>query len=214
MVATDTVVGIVGAVLLVAVMGGVFAYEYNNPAEAEDLSDAGQQEHFEEDYSGMSATDDIDGDGKPNYMDEDIDGDGTENGNDTSVSYHAERSGALGPSGGPVSNDLTFPFVVGNGSVHVTSTVTTSAQVANPLFPGNFVIELLRPDGSIADNQAYQPGGSNTFTVETQDDEIPAGTWSVRVSQNTVGTGGSADISVDVHYPDIAMGHGSTPEKR
>lgn len=34
MVATDTVVGIVGAVVLVAVMVGVFVYEYNNTAPA------------------------------------------------------------------------------------------------------------------------------------------------------------------------------------
>lgn len=216
MVATDTVVGIVGAVLLVAVMAGVFVYEYNNPAEPEDLSDAGRRASFEEDYEGMSAGDDIDGDGTPNYADKDLDGDGTENGNDTTVSTSFSMSGTVGPQvGGTVVPSLTQEFYVGNGSVHITATVTTSAQAPNPLFSGNFVVELLRPDGSVADNQASTPGGSSTMTVETQEgDEIPSGTWSIRVTQNTVGTGGSAEISGEVHYPmPPAEGHGNIPER-
>ncbi len=216
MVATDTVVGIVGAVLLVAVMAGVFVYEYNNPAEAEDLSDAGLQASFEEDYEGMSATDDIDGDGTANYADKDIDGDGTENGNDTMVSTSFSMSGAVGPQvGGTVAPSLSQVFYVGNGSVHITATVTTSVQAPNPLFAGNFVVELLRPDGSVADNQASSPGGSSTLTVETQEgDEIPTGDWTVRVTQNTVGTGGSAQIAGEVHYPmPAAEGHGNIPER-
>jgi hypothetical protein len=212
MVATDTVVGIVGAVLLVAVMAGVFAYEYNNPVDSgPGATDADQRAHFAAAFPGLSADDDIDHDGKANYVDDDLDGDGTPNAADSDVSVHSEMSGALGPAGGPVSNELRLEVLVGNGSVHVTSTVTVSAQVSNPLYSGNFVIELLRPDGSVADNQASTPGGTGTFTVETQPgDEIPAGSWAVRVTQNTVGTGGSAQIKADVHYPEpanTAAGH-------
>ncbi|MHB1261679.1 MAG: hypothetical protein ACYC2H_08165 [Thermoplasmatota archaeon] len=216
MVATDTVVGIVGAVLLVAVMAGVFVYEYNNPAEPADTSPAGLQASFEEKYQGLSAMDDIDQDGLANYNDTDVDGDGTENGNDTTVTTSFSMSGAVGPQvGGTVVPSLVQEFYVGNGSVHVTAEVTTSAQAPNPLFSGNFVVELLRPDGSVADNQASSPGGSNTMTVETQEgDEIPTGTWSIRVTQNTVGTGGSAQISGEVHYPaPAAEGHGNIPER-
>src|ERR1041385_3207350 len=87
MVATDTVVGIVGAVLLVAVMAGVFAYEYNNPATADASTDAGQKSTFTHDarFAALNATDDIDGDGTPNYKDADLDGDGVSNANDTEV---------------------------------------------------------------------------------------------------------------------------------
>lgn len=53
MVATDTIVGIVGAVVLVAVMGGVFAYEYNNVPD-----DGGEEmppiDHLMEEASGGS----------------------------------------------------------------------------------------------------------------------------------------------------------------
>ncbi|HUR25433.1 MAG TPA: hypothetical protein VM327_05405 [Candidatus Thermoplasmatota archaeon] len=210
MVATDTIVGIVGAVLLVAVMAGVFVYEYNNPAEAQDMSPSGQMAHFEEDYAGMSAGDDIDGDGQANYVDDDIDGDGTSNENDTDTAYHAEMSGAVGPSA-----TLSLEFYVGNGSVHVIATVDTALQAPNPLVSGNLIIELVRPDGSVADNQASSPGGPSSFTVETQEgDEIPAGDWKVVVRPNQVGLPSTADISADVHYPAItAEGHGHTPER-
>ncbi|MFA5944897.1 MAG: hypothetical protein WC876_10580 [Candidatus Thermoplasmatota archaeon] len=216
MVATDTVVGIVGAALLVAVMAGVFVYEYNNPAEAEDTSDAGLRAHFEEDYAGMSAGDDIDGDGTANYMDADLDGDDVNNENDTAVATTTSMSDALGPQvGGTVVPSLVLEFYVGNGSVHIMTTVTTSAQVSNPLFSGNFVMELLRPDGSIADTAASAPGGPNTFTLETQmEDEVPTGDWMVRVTQNQAGAGGNIDIASEVHYPmPMAEGHGHIPER-
>lgn len=216
MVATDTVVGIVGAVLLVAVMAGVFVYEYNNPAEPEDMSDAGRQASFEEKYAGMSALDDVDQDGMPNYNDTDVDGDGTDNGNDTKMGTSSSMSGAVGPQvGGTVVPSLELGFYAGNGTVHIMATVTTSAQASNPLFSGNFVVQLLRPDGSVADDAATTPGGSNTLTVEVQEgDEIPTGNWTVRVTQNTVGTGGSAQITAEVHYPDPKPeGQGAIPEK-
>ena len=210
MVATDTVVGIVGAVLLVAVMAGVFAYEYNNPAEPEDMSPAGQMEHFEEDYEGMSANDDIDGDGLANWQDDDLDGDGASNENDTMVATTTEQTGATGPQA-----TITMPFYVGNGTVHVTATVVTNLQAGNPLVSGNVIVELVRPDGSVADNQASTPGGSSTFTVETQEgDELPAGDWSVVVRPNQVGLPGTAQITAEVHYPaPAAEGHGHVPER-
>jgi hypothetical protein len=210
MVATDTVVGIVGAVLLVAVMAGVFAYEYNNPAEPEDLSPEGRMASFEEDYEGMSAGDDIDSDGTPNYLDHDIDGDGTNNENDTTVTTTHEMSGAAGPTA-----QLSLAFYAGNGTVHITATVTVALQVPNPLVSGNVIVELLRPDGSVADNQASTPGGSGTFTVETQEgDEIPAGEWRVVVRPNQVGVPITAEIDAEVHYPaPRAEGHGHIPER-
>src|SRR5688572_25141152 len=116
MVATDTVVGIVGAVLLVAVMAGVFVYEYNNPIE-EASGDAGARAHFEEDYAGLSATDDLDGDGAPNYLDEDLDDDGVANEEDDMVAVAVPVAGSIGGST-PVdpSDPFTVDFSVGNGT--------------------------------------------------------------------------------------------------
>jgi hypothetical protein len=209
MVATDTVVGIVGAVLLVAVMAGVFVYEYNNPAEPEDTTPEGRMAHFEEDYAGLSANDDIDDDGIPNYEDDDLDGDGSSNENDTEVAVTMESTQAIGQA------TTRLAFYVGNGSVHVTSTVSISLAVPNPLFAGNFIIELVRPDGTVADNQASTPGGASTFTVETQEeDEIPAGDWEIVIRPNQATTPAAAEVSIEVHYPAPTVeGHGHVPER-
>src|SRR5688572_28436495 len=119
MVATDTVVGIVGAVLLVAVMAGVFAYEYNNPVAAEDPgSEGGMRAAFASAYPGMSADDDVDEDGQANNADDDLDGDGTPNAADSDVSVHSEAGAVLGPAAGPSNPSFSHTFVVGNGSVH------------------------------------------------------------------------------------------------
>lgn len=208
MVATDTVVGIVGAVLLVTVMAGVFAYEYNNPAEAEATGDVGQRADFEEHYAGMSADDDIDGDGQVNYLDDDVDGDGTSNDNDTTVATTQEASGAvaLGPG-------FTTPFQVGNGSVHITSTVVLSTAL--PMYSGNFIVQLIDPDGVVVDDAASSPSGSGSLTVETSgDDEMKSGEWSIRVTVNQAGPGGTAQVTTEVSYPAPASeGHGHIPER-
>src|SRR5688572_1405226 len=154
MVATDTVVGIVGAVLLVAVMAGVFVYEYNNPAEAEDLTPEGRMAAFEGQYEGMSATDDVDGDDTPNYEDDDLDGDGTPNANDTATATAFSMNGQLGPAGTAVS----MPIYAGNGTVHIMATVTAALAVPNPLVSGNLIIQLVNPDGSVVADATITPG--------------------------------------------------------
>lgn len=201
MVATDTVVGIVGAVLLVAVMAGVFVYEYNNPvAEADPSSEDGMRAAFASRYEGMSADDDIDGDGAPNYRDDDLDGDGTPNGNDTEVATSTEGTGVLGPQAGPVTTEFILGVTVGNGSVHVVATVSLSTAV--PLYPGNFVVQLIDPDGTVVDDAASAPTGSATLSVETgEDDELKPGEWTVRVTNNQAGPGGTAQARAEVHYP-------------
>jgi hypothetical protein len=213
MVATDTVVGIVGAVLLVAVMAGVFVYEYNNPAEAEDTSDEGLRSSFEEHYEGMSADDDIDGDGTPNYLDDDIDGDDVSNENDTATTTTHEGSGAIGPSGGPVATSFSQEIAVGNGSVHIVATVTLSTPI--PVFAGNFIVQLIDPDGAVVDDQASAVGGSASLTVETDEEtEMKPGLWTVRITNNQAGTGGSASVAAEVHYPGPPPeGHGHVPER-
>lgn len=200
MVATDTVVGIVGAVVLVAVMAGVFVYEYNNAPEDGVESLAERQAHFEEDYLGMVATEDIDADGVANFEDDDLDGDGTNNTADQDVSVESSMTGAIGPAAGPVSNTVSLEFVVGTGAVHVTSTIQLST--AAPLYAGNFVIVLLDPDGTVVDTASSQPTGSASLTVESSENtEMKPGTWTVTVSNNQAGLGGNAGIAAAVHYP-------------
>jgi hypothetical protein len=80
-VASDTVVGIVGAVVLAGIMVGVFVYEYNNAATADGGGDGGDDrasriQAFQAAYGHLNATEDLDGDGKANFEDDDMDGQG------------------------------------------------------------------------------------------------------------------------------------------
>lgn len=81
MAATDTVVGIVGAVLLAGIMVAVFVYEYNNPPSPggppdPTLTDEQRVAQWSQDYPGLAAKEDMDLDGTPNYNDTDMDDNG------------------------------------------------------------------------------------------------------------------------------------------
>jgi hypothetical protein len=200
MVATDTVVGIVGAVALVAVMVGVFVYEYNNEPETADgvtMTDQENRTHFEADWAGLNATDDLDNDGQANYMDSDLDGDGVDNTNDTEeVAYTQDLSGSVGAQGG--SAVVTIPVEVATGAHEIVVTITTTGQSGLPHMAR---LTLVNPDGE------SQPGetGSGSLTVSAEATE--PGTWSVRVEQQQgVPMGGGAGTpftftgTAQVHY--------------
>lgn len=142
---SDTVIGIVGAVVLVAVMVGVFAYEYNNAPDTDiddgpDLStDAGKMAFFNDTYAGLDAREDLDGDGTANYLDEDIDGDGTLNAADNTTCVCDQTfTGSVGATSGadaPENNENTFFLGRGHkgGELTVTWSVTTNPVTNAPV---------------------------------------------------------------------------------
>src|ERR1041385_1045281 len=87
MVATDTLVGVAGAVLLAAVMIGVFVYEYNNAPSTTDMGHGKgplrTPADFAKAYPLLGANDDLDGDHVANYNDTDMDGNGMADANQT-----------------------------------------------------------------------------------------------------------------------------------
>jgi hypothetical protein len=200
MVATDTVVGIVGAVLLVAVMAGVFAYEYNNPAE-EVSGDASQRAHFEEDFVGLSANDDLDGDGTANYLDDDVDGDGTLNEEDEMLAVTVPVSGSIGANS-PVapSQPVTTGFSVGNGTEHVAGTITYTRTGAAALGLPTFAARIVDSSGdTVASATSTTSGNTVTMTFDVEE-PLMAGDYEVEVSQSTPGPGGSFSGSLEIHY--------------
>lgn len=202
MVASDTVVGIVGAVVLVAVMAGVFVYEYNNPATDDGVSGGGASLHeFTEQYPALDATQDLDGDGKSNLMDDDMDGDGTVNANDTDVGVSKAISGmrsqaVMGPDAGQ-----SFPFYVGNGSVHTVATITytrTAPPVGTAGTP-TFTATIVNDAGETVATSTPSGTSSVTLTAEIAEG-LPYGNYTVVVKQSTPSPGGAFSGTVDVHY--------------
>lgn len=202
MVATDTVVGIVGAVVLVAVMAGVFVYEYNNvPEDTQSLD--GEQSHFEADYPGLSASDDLDGDGTLNYLDDDLDGDGTSNAEDDMLAVSVDVAGNLGQNTG-MQAPFQKSFVIANGSEQIggmlSYTRTGSAALGLPTFAARIVDASGQ---SVATATSTTSGNTVTLTFDI-DEPMEAGTYNVEVSQPQPGPGGAFAGMLEVHY--------STPE--
>lgn len=200
MVATDTVVGIVGAVLLVAVMAGVFAYEYNNPAEG-GSQEAEARAHFEEDWPGISAGDDLDGDGTANFEDADMDGDGTQDVDDDSLAIEVPVSGSIGAST-PVAPSQPFrvEFTVGNGTEHLEGTIGYTRTGAAALGVPTFAARIVDADGeTVATATSTTSGNSVSMTFDVQE-PLLAGDYTVEVTQPGPGPGGSFTGALTVHY--------------
>lgn len=206
MVATDTVVGIVGAVVLVAVMAGVFVYEYNN-TEGEDLSVDEQQEHFEEDYEGLVATQDIDGDGIQNFNDTDLDGDGIENGEDTQITQTVPVDANVPAPSATGAGSFEMPFTVSNGTEHFQGTLTYTRQSGQVALP-NVQATITGPGGfSVTGSSSGTTAMTITFDVA---EPLVPGTYTLTLT-NT-GPAGPVPLGQDATVRGALEIHYVTPE--
>lgn len=204
MVATDTVVGIVGAVVLVAVMAGVFVYEYNN-TEGGASSIEEMQEHFEEDYAGLSATQDIDGDGIQNFNDTDLDGDGVNNTEDTEITQTIPVSANVAAPSPTGSAPYTQSFTVGNGTEHFQGTLTytrTNGAVAVP----NVQATLSGPSGSSTVTATSTTSGNTVTLTFNVEEPLEPGQYTLTLTNTApagpipVGQPATVTGTLEVHY--------------
>jgi len=212
MAATDTIVGIVGAVLLAAVMVGVFVYEYNN-APATVNADSESKEHFGLDYPSLNATGDLDGDHVANYLDNDMDGDGIANDNDTATAVTQRFSGSLGMVGQTATTDFKVHIDPGNDGSVFTLTYNTTAPLpgAAPRVP-TLEVSLLGPDGSSAGvtPQTTQSGSAVTSVMTVSG--LDGGEYTVRVTATVSGPqaasfGVKAVLDYGAGHPGATMAH-------
>jgi hypothetical protein len=208
MVATDTVVGIIGAVVLVAVMGGVFVYEYNNAPEAS--SDMESQEHFEEDFAGLSATQDMDGDGTANYLDDDIDGDGVANAQDTELTQIVAVTKNVPAPSATASGSATQGFTVQNGSIHFQGSLSYTRPNGAVAVP-NVQASITGPGGFSANGVATTSGNTVTITFDVEE-ELVAGDYTLTLTNTgpagpiPAGQAASVTGNLEIHYATPADG--------
>ncbi len=185
---SDTIIGIVGAMVLVTVMVGVFAYEYSNapeplsPAIDPDSSE-GKMLAFAAAYPSLNASDDLDGDSLANYEDDDIDGDGISNADDDDVLVHTTFSGNVAtrtPANNPV--DASNKFVINSGfkggMVKVTWTFTSTPTGAPP---DELTVSITGPGDIVCDNSAngeaicdLAPAVAGEYTIEVRHSNLAA----------------------------------------
>ncbi len=178
-------VGIVGAVVLVSVMVGVFVYEYNNVDE-QPLPDS----EFHERFPTLNATGDMDCDGTPNAEDDDMDGDGTPNDEDDSSSVHQMTTGSLGPGTPANINSVSHGFCVDAGNLGGTVDVTVDPNAATP---GGFEIVLTFPDGT----EDVRSGIGVSFTLDA---DAAQGSYTVTVRTSGISPGGSVEMMSTINY--------------
>lgn len=206
MVATDTVVGVAGAILLAAVMVGVFVYEYNNgPATVmgagKGPSDADKRTTFAAAYPLLGASDDLDGDHNPNFNDTDMDG---------NLVSDANQAGDLlvrGQFGGqtatpPATTTQVHLLVIGKGDQHLHAELNYTVTIPLPGAPRVPVLELvlLGPDGSTAaqTQTATQNGGNVNERIDSG--ALPAGNYTLKLNQTQAGPSEQYDVNFALDY--------------
>lgn len=204
MVATDTVVGIVGAVVLVGVMAAVFVYEYNNAPE----SDVGLSEaEFRERYPGLGPGDDIDGDGTANLDDADMDGDDQPNGEDADQTVTFSFSKEIGPQAGPAATgNASFAFDVGRGNAHLEAYLNYTTVLPAPAPPVP-AFQLLLQDGDGVEQAVGTSSQSDTAVTVSVATGSPlaVGGYTFEVTQGDAGPGGNVALVVLIHYGEHAQ---------
>ena len=186
MVATDTVVGIVGAVVLAAVMVGVFAYEYNNAPEDLPGGTGGGDDRlaqFRTHYPLLNATGDIDGDGMANLDDADLDNDGIDNGNDTTVAVSIPFSGTGQPGASPVTHTKEFQVQEGMAGLEVVLSYNSTTPAPLPPSPAiSFTVD--GPEARVGTSNAAAPAtGSTAYQPRFSTEEsLAPGAYKVTVT--------------------------------
>ncbi len=183
---SDTIIGIVGAVVLVAVMVGVFAYEYSNAPEdagpaIDPESEEGKMAAFSSTYPTLNATDDIDGDGEANYMDDDIDGDGVPNAEDNMTCVCAMSIGGTVAATSPTNTnpaDTSNTFTIHQGATGGMATVTwTVTRAPGGTLVGDLSVSI---QGAAACTKMDGTGDARMAMCDLTG--LEPGTYTIRVS--------------------------------
>ncbi|MGB1586766.1 MAG: hypothetical protein ACPHID_06960 [Thermoplasmatota archaeon] len=186
---SDTIIGIVGAVVLVSVMVGVFAYEYNN-VDTDEPTEAEQQAQREADFAAMydslDPNGDLDGDGVSNVNETDLDGDGINNTEDDAFQFSRvlDASGAI--AAGPPATGYSLSFDAEDGVGHVMLELRHDAilEQAGQQQP-SLSVTLTDPTGlSLPVTITY--GAQTVYSIDHSLDVAP-GTYTLSVQPFSVG---------------------------
>lgn len=204
---SDTVIGIVGAVVLVSVMVGVFAYEYNN-ADAPDEgpmepTESEKRDTFNETFLGLDPDGDLDGDGVPNWNETDLDNDGINNTEDDVFEYMQTFDAGGAVTAAPNSNGYSLTFEAEEGVTHVMLSLSHAQRAAGNQNLAPLEVSLSHTGGNPTASPTVA-GGTVTYVIDVQD--AGPGTYTLTVNPFTVAGTVSADPgtavtgSIEFHY--------------
>lgn len=195
---SDTIIGIVGAVVLVSVMVGVFAYEYNN-VDTDEPTEAEQQAQREADFAAMydslDPNGDLDGDGVSNVNETDLDGDGINNTEDDVFEYSRDFDAGGSIAAAPNAAPYSLTFEAEEGLRHVMLSLSHPERVAGDQTALALTVELAA-NGETRTATASVSGGVATYTIDWMD--VGPGTYTLTVSPFTAGGALAVDPGTQV----------------
>lgn len=184
---SDTLIGIIGSVLLVGIIIGVFVYEYNN-VEEQSAEEMALEAFARSDYSHMEARGDIDGDGTPNFQDTDMDGDGVHDTVDAEIAVTFNLTNDFGPAlAGEIGSHQAEAFQ-GASAIDVQITVAPTSPVGVLPVAEQFSASLMV-------NGVEVVGGSLTLSAPGE-----AGNIVLAVSADATTFGGSYAGTLTITY--------------
>lgn len=205
MASTDTVVGIVGAVLLAGIMVAVFAYEYANPATPAGPppdSSTLHQATFAREFPALNATDDIDGDQVPNYNDTDLDGNGMADANQTGDFRFTAHFSDTSPAPPATTYSKDFALHVGQGNAGIKAWLNWTVTAPLPQLPTspNFSYQLMHDGEAVGSvGQVSATGTSRSIPLDVPADQVP-GTYTFRVDMTAPGPATPFTVAAVVEY--------------
>ena len=196
----DTVVGIVGAVVLVAVMVAVFWYEYTQVPDGEEDPDTRAGSAFAARYPSLAPSEDMDGDGVPNVADDDMDGDGVNNTSDATVLVRSRFTAALGAG---AAQPQRTPLFAGTAHDHIVVFVNYTLSAPSPIGSVSALeARLLDADGQVVatgQGATVAPGGTQA-SIRIEAHATPAGNYTIEVSRANPGLAVTAQGVALVRY--------------
>lgn len=199
---TDTVVGVVGAVVLAGIMIGVFVYESNNVSAGPDAVAT-----FDSRYAAVGITPfgDLDGDGTSNLNDTDMDGDGLDNDVDVHIAVTYTFTGSLAQTTGSASADFQFVTEIGAKDVQAYLNYTTLLPAPAPRAP-NLAATIVDADGQAVATcaQTTQAAGSTAASCAFGSQDIAVGAYTATVETTTAGPAQSFELTIIVNYGHVA----------
>lgn len=204
MAATDTVVGIVGAVLLAGIMVAVFVYEYNNPPSPggppdPTLTDEQRVAQWSQDYPGLAAKEDMDLDGTPNYNDTDMDDNGEVDVNQTGDLRIVIPVAYTNPAA--ARDAKAYPVTILSGAYKVDGYLNWTTPAPAPLNVPTFSCSFQKEGGTPATCQGSSAptdtSHHRTFSIPS---DVAAGAYTFTVTVAQPGPQASYTGAIVVNY--------------
>ncbi|MCA1819720.1 MAG: hypothetical protein LC620_06710, partial [Halobacteriales archaeon] len=149
----------------------------------------------------LNATDDVDGDGTPNWSDTDLDGNGVDDAAQSGPFKVTKSFGDKSPAPPTTTYTKDFTLYLGTGNQGVHAWLNWSVTVPLPQLPSapNFSVTIVHGDDAFSSGPAVANGASRSLPVDVPADQVP-GNYTVRVTMTQAGPATDFGVLAVIDY--------------